>query len=130
MIKDLDTIYNDTNKQHTKIGNFDHFPKSAISTADTDVRDGHLSKEQPIQAERGGTTGVHIPRKVPIGPDCDTQAPYDVGRSRAVGENQARYVGSNMEIDYGNVWDATKGYRGEGPGPPANKAQRSRRLKQ
>ena len=27
----------------------------------------------------------------------------------------------NAQIYYGNIWDATKGYRGEGPGPPAKK---------
>ena len=27
----------------------------------------------------------------------------------------------NAQIYYGNIWDATKGHRGEGPGPPAKK---------
>ena len=27
----------------------------------------------------------------------------------------------NKSIDYGNIWDATKGYRGEGPAPPKQK---------
>ena len=32
-----------------------------------------------------------------------------------------KYSTPNSQIDYGNVWDATKGYRGEGPAPPKNK---------
>ena len=32
-----------------------------------------------------------------------------------------RSVIKNKSIDYGNIWDATKGYRGEGPAPPRQK---------